>query len=111
MTGFGADGDWYCIWYLYTKLVQPSLTIQRDVRQIRTNCRDFFLHIEDVYRAGLPTLDIEAYVNLNAPALAARFAPDQGKSTPAESLPIAAKRTGTTTKWTDEDTEWDAASW
>ncbi|KAJ7203592.1 hypothetical protein GGX14DRAFT_570049 [Mycena pura] len=60
---------------------------------------------------GLPTLDIEAYVNLNAPALAARFAPDQGKSTPAESLPIAAKRTGTTTKWTDEDTEWDAASW
>ncbi|KAJ7202589.1 hypothetical protein GGX14DRAFT_399359 [Mycena pura] len=81
------------------------------VRQIRTNCRDFFLHIEDVYRAGLPTLDIEAYVDLNAPALAARFAPDQGKSTPAESLPIAAKRTGTTTKWTDEDTEWDAASW
>ncbi|KAJ7254771.1 hypothetical protein C8J57DRAFT_1656831 [Mycena rebaudengoi] len=43
--------------------------------------------------------------------LAHRFAPDQGQSTPAETLPAAAKRTGVATKWTDEDAEWDAASW
>ncbi|KAJ7208916.1 hypothetical protein GGX14DRAFT_566614 [Mycena pura] len=58
-----------------------------------------------IRRAGLPTMDIEAYVDLNAPALAARFTPDQGNSMPAESLPTAAKRTGMMTKWTDEDTE------
>ncbi|KAJ7479092.1 ribonuclease H-like domain-containing protein [Mycena latifolia] len=63
-----------------------------------------------IRRANLPTLEIEAYIDLKAPKLTQRFAPDQGKPEQTSLLPTKpAKEPGT--KWTAADAEWDASDW
>jgi hypothetical protein len=64
-----------------------------------------------IRQANMPTLEIETYIDLNAPKLALRFAPDQGKPAPEEPLAPTAKKTTSGAKWTEADASWDADSW
>ncbi|KAJ7251942.1 hypothetical protein C8J57DRAFT_1520263 [Mycena rebaudengoi] len=64
-----------------------------------------------IRQANMPTLEIETYIDLNAPKLVLRFAPDQGKLAPEEPLVPTAKKTTSGAKWTEADASWDADSW
>ncbi|KAJ6553861.1 hypothetical protein B0H10DRAFT_1968085 [Mycena sp. CBHHK59/15] len=68
-------------------------------------------HILQFRRANLPTLEIETYIDLDAPKLKARFVSDQEK--PQPEVPVAAKKPSQqpSSKWTATDTDWDAAAW
>ncbi|KAJ7503938.1 hypothetical protein B0H11DRAFT_2222024 [Mycena galericulata] len=62
-------------------------------------------------RANLPTLEVEAYIDLKAPKLKERFAPDQGKSGQPTSQPAPQPPKQSSSKWTEEDAEWDPTDW
>ncbi|KAJ7466198.1 hypothetical protein B0H11DRAFT_1921935 [Mycena galericulata] len=62
-------------------------------------------------RANLPTLEVEAYIDLKAPKLKERFAPDQGKSGQPTSQPALQPPKQSSSKWTEEDAEWDPTDW
>ncbi|KAJ6587752.1 hypothetical protein B0H10DRAFT_1961344 [Mycena sp. CBHHK59/15] len=63
-----------------------------------------------IRRANLPTLEIEAYIDLKAPKLTQRFAPNQGKPEQT-SQPTTKPAKEPSTKWTAADAEWDASDW
>ncbi|KAJ6566063.1 hypothetical protein B0H19DRAFT_1066415 [Mycena capillaripes] len=64
-----------------------------------------------IRQVNRPTLEIETYIDFNAPKLTERFAPDQGmpKQPVAQAVKKPAK--APTAKWTEKDAEWDAESW
>ncbi|KAJ7170463.1 hypothetical protein C8R43DRAFT_1103347 [Mycena crocata] len=61
--------------------------------------------------ANLPTLDIEAYIDLGAPKLTERFAPDQGTTQQNPIQPPKKPAKASNAEWTSKDAEWDAADW
>ncbi|KAJ7940085.1 hypothetical protein B0H13DRAFT_1850278 [Mycena leptocephala] len=62
-----------------------------------------------IRRGNLPVLEIETYIDLNAPKLAQCFAPDQGKPQDPVVQPAKKPAKDPKTKWATEDTELDAA--
>lgn len=61
-------------------------------------------------RAGLPTLEIDAYIDLQAPKLVDRFAPGQDK--PAQAIPQPTKiPTKSNAEWEAKDADWDESEW
>jgi hypothetical protein len=61
--------------------------------------------------ANLPTFEITAYIDLNAPKLVQRFAPGQGKPQQPVTEPTKKPVKPPNGKWSAADTEWDAADW
>jgi hypothetical protein len=61
-----------------------------------------------VVRSALLTLEIETYIDLKAPKLAARFAPDQSQLKARTSAP---KQPAKKAQEPAEDADWDAENW
>jgi len=61
--------------------------------------------------ANLPTLEIEAYIDLKASKLKQRFAPDQGKPAQSTSQPATKPANPSNAEWTATDADWDASDW
>ncbi|KAJ7711463.1 hypothetical protein B0H14DRAFT_2645763 [Mycena olivaceomarginata] len=64
-----------------------------------------------IRRANLPTLEIDAYIDLRASKLTQRFAPDQGKSDELTSQPTPKPGKQPSSKLTAKDAEWDPSDW
>ncbi|KAJ6617717.1 hypothetical protein B0H10DRAFT_1948208 [Mycena sp. CBHHK59/15] len=63
------------------------------------------------HRTNIPSLEIEAYIDLSTLKLTQCFAPDQGQ--PHEPVVVAAKKPAKelNTVWVEEDAEWDVSAW
>ncbi|KAJ6555915.1 hypothetical protein B0H19DRAFT_1071060 [Mycena capillaripes] len=64
-----------------------------------------------IRQANRGTLEIETYIDLNAPKLTDRFAPDQGMPKQPVAQPAKKPAKAPTAEWTEKDAEWDVESW